>query len=336
MNNEIDLPQDISSVLHEIAGTYIKITNTSLCPNISYCIMTRESSGEDIIKPDERLEYVIRLIKKSFIYRSVLMPFIPVHCLGKEDLTNPIVWNKMINELNSDFLDRLEEIPRGNFTKDKVVKVLTDEFVDYLSREDYRKVDLEKLYLLTLFIYDYVQFSFQEMALNQFIKLGNVETCLEVDDEKFRSTALIDDMLIEYITHPFAFKRDDSRNIIIRQFKDGEMYVPSELKIEKHPQSNVNNMTAMFFDLFRQFFMTMNLTKRKGASLSELETNLIAKLARICKICNTDRGASVAAMYKQHKNYFLECKLYSCIRENEYGHLMLNNLEKEMFCLDNE
>ena len=143
-------------------------------------------------------------------------------------------------------------------------------------------------------------------------------------------------MLIEYITHPFAFKRDDSRNIIIRQFKDGEMYVPSELKIEKHPQSNVNNMTAMFFDLFRQFFMTMNLTKRKGASLSELETNLIAKLARICKICNTDRGASVAAMYKQHKNYFLECKLYSCIRENEYGHLMLNNLEKEMFCLDNE
>lgn len=335
MNNEIDLPQDIMPVIYEIEGSYIKITNTRLCPNISYCVITRKSTCDDFVEPDESLEYVICLIKKSFIYRSVLMPFIPVHCIGKEDLDNPFVWNKMIGELNSDFLARIEDIPRGNFTKEQVIKVLNDDFVDYLSKEDSLKVDIEKLCMLTLFIYDYVYFSYQEMALNQYIKLGNVETCIEVDDERFESTALIDDMLIEYVTRPYEFKKSGTRDIIVRQFRDGAMYVPSELKIEKHPQANVNNMTAMFYDLFRQFFMTMNLTKRKGASLSELETNVIAKLAKLCKICGTDKGLSVAAMYKKHKNYFVDCKLYSYIRENEYGRLMLNNYAEEMFGPDN-
>jgi hypothetical protein len=59
-------------------------------------------------------------------------------------------------------------------------------------------------------------------------------------------------------------------------------------------------------------------------------------LAKACKLCNTDNASSVTRMYGQHKDYFLDCKFYFYIRENQYGRLMLNNNEEAMFFVENE
>lgn len=325
------IPNELQELVQDIAGARIKITNNTLSNKIAFGLVSREHTNYERKRVDERLEYIIRLILNGFFYRSVLMPFMPVYVLGKEDISNPSIWNRMIADLENDFLGRIDVISRGNFSKEEIYKILSEEFLDYLSRDDSNRVDVEKMYMLTLFIYDYVQFTFNEMALSQHIKFDQVVTSVEINGEILPSTGLLDDILVEYITQPYDFVHRDEDDSWYRVFKDGSLYVPAELKIEQHPNCNVNNMTALFYDLFKKFFVSMNLTKRKGATLSELETNLIAKLAKACGICNTDKGTSVAAMYKQHKDYFIDCELYSYVRENQYARLMLNNCDKLMF-----
>ena len=228
-------------------------------------------------------------------------------------------------------LERINNIPRGRFSKDDILNVISgkDGFIQYLTKEDAKLIDVDKMYYLVLFIYDYVQFSFNEMKVNQHIKLGLKRTSVEIDGNKYLSNALIDEMLLEYIRMPFDIAQVDGIKVLVP--RNNELYVPNDIAEEKHPCSNINNHVAMFYDLFQKFFINLNLTKRKGAILSGQESDFIAQLAKACGICNTDKATSVAAMYKQHKNYFMDCRLVYYIRENQYGRLMINDFDELIF-----
>lgn len=322
---------EIKKVMTEVAGTQFKVTNTQLCKDIAYGIITRKYNDELIVDYDKKLDYIISLIKSSFTYRSVLIPSLPQYLLLKEDMENPFIFNKLINDLNKDFLERIDDIPRGRFSKDDILNIISGKygFIQYLTKEDAKLVDVDKMYYLVLFIYDYVQFSFNEMKVNQHIKLGLKRTSVEVDGNKYLSNALIDEMLLEYIKMPFDIVQNDGIKVLVP--RNNELYVPNDIAEETHPCSNINNHVAMFYDLFQKFLINLNLTKRKGATLSSLESDFIAQLAKVCGICNTDKATSVAAMYKQHKNYFMDCQLYYYIRENQYGRLIINDFEEHIF-----
>lgn len=333
-NNEI--PHELEVLLNEVAGVKIQITNTSLSRDIVFGTVTRQYSNEEMLEPKENLEYIIKLITNGFFYRSILMPFIPQYFIGREDLANPCIWNQMIKTLECDFLQRIHAIPRGNFEPSDILKIISEDFMDYLPKDDRRKVDAEKLLTLTLFIYDYVQVSFNEMALNQHIKVLQNSSSIEINGERVSSNGLIDDLLMEYISTSRKLSKlyfTDKDGVARQAFNEDNLYVPNELRTEKHPMCNVNNMTAMFYDMFKKFFASMNLTKRSTATISEREKSLIAKLAKACKICNTESVTSVARMYNSHKDYFIKCELHAYIRENYYARLMLNNNENEMFQL---
>ncbi len=320
---------EIKKAMTEMAGASFKVTNTQLCEDIAYGIITRKYDNASAVDYDKKLDYIIRLIKSSFTYRSVLIPSLPQYLLGKEDMENPFIFNKLINDLNKDFLERIDQIPRGKFTKDSI-DIIIKSFINKLSKEDRKLIDKDNLYYLLLFIYDYVQFSFNEMKVNQHIKVHLDSPLIEIDGEKYLSNALVAEMLSEYINRPLSIMEADGNKVLVIS-DDNQLYVPDEISEERHPCSNVNNMVAMFYDLFQKFFINLNLTKRKGAVLSALESDLIAQLAKACDLCKTDRATSVAAMYKQHKNYFLDCRLYYYIRENQYGRLMINDFDELIF-----
>lgn len=339
-NNSI--PPELQSIFQEIAGVKFKVTNNSISQIVAYGRIDRDESDETLLEPDDSLEYIFRLITDRFIYRSVLIPSIPKCLVGMEDLKNPRIWNSLVKTIENDFLRRIDDIPRNEFEigeKSELSKVIST-FRGSLSREDRRRVDPEKLRLLALFIYDYVQLSFKEMALNQYIKqhleVKPATSTIIIDGETFTTNPLLIDILTKYVNTPQHLYCVGKDGILRQVFNPDILYVPDELGIEQHPKCNVNNMTAMFYDLFRSFFISMNLTKRKGAILSEQEKDLIATLAKTFKICETSSASSVTRMYNTHQGYFEECELYKYIRENEYGRLLLNTCEKKMFYTQEE
>lgn len=326
IQNKEELSQDLRELLDDIGGSTISRVNTSLSSKVGYGRITRPISDEKKLIPDERLEYVLTLIKEAFVFRSMVIPFSPP-MICKEDLENSVVWNRLIELLDKELLHRLDQIPRGNFTHKEIADILHPN--NWLYGDDCDKVDVDKMYVLTLFIYDYVQVSFNEMKLNPFIDETH-DTVVHIDGDTFRSNKRIDAMLLEYISKPYTFEHDAVSNNWLQTFRDSRLYDPDR-KIEKHPKSSVKNMTAMFCDLFSKFLPTLNLIKRSDAGLSDMEKSLVAQLAKACGICGTDKVQSVFPMYYQHKNYFLDCNLHLYIRDNEYGCLLLNNNEDLLF-----
>lgn len=331
IQNYEELPQDVRKVSDEISGTTIYRNATSYASELCYGTITRKPSNEEKVIPDSKLDYVITLIKEAFVFRSIVLPFTP-RMICKEDLENPLVWNRMVKILTKDLLDRYEKIPRGNFTKKEITDILNPK--NWFYREDFKKFNMasfkdkeefvqtfvEKMYVLTLFIYDYVQFSFNEMKLNAFCDEEHA-TIVQIDGKSFKSNKRIDACLIDYITN---------QNMKSRKYGNRRLTDP-ERKLEEHPKCSIKNMTAMFCDLFSKFIPTLNLTKRSDAVLSDLQKNLVAQLAIACKICENVKIQSVFPMYYQRKNYFLDCKFYSYIRDNEYGFLILNDHQEEIF-----
>lgn len=320
-------PITIQESYNDVVGK-IECTNASH-PFICYFSAEQEDNDESGIErsvPGPELSYVMKLIEENFIYVG-FFPAEPKYFVVRKDLHAPSNWNKIIGELTSRF-SNADTILRENVNrKDSVLHAIRT-FREMHGKEDRKLIDTDKLYFLFLFIYDYVMFTYKEAALRMEIK-RYVNSTVEVNGKLLPSTALIDDMFREYLLHPHIIQQEDGK--YYRFLRDGKLYVPNVTPIIAHPSACVVNMTAMFYDLFARFFSSFGLSKRKGAKISELEKDLIARLAFLSGIGNSDKGTTVASIYTKNKDYFNKSQLAISIRENEYWHLMLNTQAEELF-----
>ena len=316
-----------------IQESYKDLVGTITCTNASHpfiCYFSAEQdNGESSTEravPSPELSYVMRLIEENFLFVS-FFPADPKFFVVRKDLHAPSNWNMVLDELTSRF-SNADNILRENVDrKDSVLHAIRS-FREMHGKEDRKIIDTEKLYFLFLFIYDYVMFTYKEAALRMEIK-RYVNSTVEVNGELLPSTALIDDMIREYLLHPNTIQQEDGK--FYRLLRDDKLYVPNVTPIIAHPSACVVNMTAMFYDLFARFFSSFGLSKRKGAKISELEKDLIARLAFLSGIGNSDKGTTVASIYSKNRDYFIKSQLAISIRENEYWHLMLNTQEEELF-----
>ena len=320
-------PITIQESYNDVVGK-IKCTNASH-PFICYFSAEQDDndeSGTERSVPGPDLSYVMKLIEENFIYVG-FFPAEPKYFVVRKDLHAPSNWNKIVGELTSRF-SNADKILRENVDrKDSVLHAIRN-FRERHGKEDRKLIDTEKLYFLFLFIYDYVMFTYKEAALRMEIK-RYVNSTVEVNGKLLPSTALIDDMFREYLLHPYTIQQEDGK--YYRFLRDDKLYVPNVTPIIAHPSACVVNMTAMFYDLFARFFSSFGLSKRKGATISELEKDLIARLVFLSGIGNSDKGTTVASIYTKNKDYFIKSQLAISIRENEYWHLMLNTQAEELF-----
>lgn len=327
--NPEELPKDLREPMEELAGSSCRVTHTSY-EHLCYASeISAESEELAAIEWDERLDYVMDLIHSSFEYVT-FFPVQPQYLVVRRDFQNPIIQSNLVTSLKRDLLDRMDVIPRGHFTPDDIRNEIA-RFRGYLSKEDRAKLDVQKFYVLFLFIYDYVYLTYQESYITPYLRLFN-RSAVQVCGKSYGSTVLIDDMLSAYLEEPFAFMRGRNECEVVQVLKKGQLYVPERVYPIRLESCSVKNMTAMFFDLFSRFFRTFGLSKRSDVKYaSDQESELISTLACHCGICRTDKSASVRTMYMTNKNYFEKSSLQLVIRENEYGYLMLNTMSKELF-----
>lgn len=320
-------PITIQESCKDIAGTAVRVTNASH----RFIVFSSEEqdSGElsterEVLSPN--FSYVTKLIEDHFLFVG-FFPSEPKYFVVRKDLHAPGNWNKVLDEVKSRF-NNADNILRENVDKKDSILQAIRSFREMHGKEDRKMIDTEKLYFLFLFIYDYVIFTYKEAALRMEIK-RYLKSTVEMNGKLLPSTALIDDMLREYLLRPYTFQQEDGK--IYRGLRDNKLLVPDITPIIAHPSANVVNMTAMFYDLFSRFFSSFGLSKRKGAKLSELEKDLIANLAFLSGIGNSNKGTTVASIYSRNRDYFIKSQLSVSIRENEYWHLMLNTQEEELF-----
>lgn len=310
----------------DLMGESFRRTNTDH-PFINYySAIPKGYNTANCIDPDPALSYVMQLIKENFLYIT-FVPRSPKCWVLRKDLMSPNNLNSVIGELEQRILHDGDSILRSRFERSAVMKEITM-FRERLPKEDRRRFDTSKFYNLFLFVFDYVMFTYKEAALREEIK-RYLDTKVELQGHSLRSTAFIDDMMIEYLSSPYVFR--ENNGTVYREFRDGQLYAPSLTPIVEHPDVSVYNMTAMFYDLFVRFFTSMCFQKRKGAKVSEQEKNLITQLLRISGICKSGQPSTVNSIYLKNKRYFEKSRLAISIRENEYWHLMLNNQEEELF-----
>ena len=324
-----DLPKDLQAVLSDISGNTYRITHTS---NEHICYATvkeKERVKTELISWNPVLDYVMELIDTSFEYIT-FFPQTFQYLIMRQDLQDPKTRKKLVSLLERDLLGRLPEIPRGRFTHEQG-KELIRKFCKSCKREERDRIDVDKLYMLFLFIYDYVYMTYKESVVNSYLRLY-IPSQLEVCEEMLPSTMLNDDMLSAHLMHLFGFYRGENETEAFERLKDPTLGVPEKNFPVEHPACSVKNMTAMFFDLFARFFKSFGLTKRANVKLvSNQECDLIASLAHIGGICATDKSDSVRRMYLENQDYFQKSSLEISIRENEYGYLLLNTLSEELF-----
>jgi len=331
--------------LPDIEGCSVVVTHTNLVHGVSFARVKEIHSGNSDMTieslPDD-LGYVEQFVRTGCIYVAYAS-FAPQDFVVKCALSEPRYWNKVVASLESSIIGREMEIMRGHFTKEVAMKPIRNFKRQFQDPEDHDRIDEQKLYYLFLFIYDYVMLTFKECTMNKFLK-RYLRTKVTIDGVEYSSSALIDEMLSEYLdSYPYVGKRDQNGDLLIaiehygdgpgyiRKHKDNSLYVPEQLIQIVHPACSVMNMVAMFYDMFMKFFVSFGLTRRKGALLSKPEKVLIADLLKVCGICDSGNETTISSMYSKNKDYFKKCDLAITIRDDHYGNLMLNNMDRELF-----
>ena len=329
-NKPVDLeqlPADMRKSYPEIAGRAVIVTNTEH-DYVCFASVVKNASSQEKMDFDPRLDYVIDLIHSSFDYIS-FAPFLQKYILVRNDLQNPQIQSNLIASLNKELLDRLDSIPRGIFDPEKLRHII-EEFHSFLPREDRARFNVEKFYILSLFVFDYVYLTYKESTVTPHLRKF-IPSKIRICGDSIESTILTDDMLLTYIHNPYSIERTGD-STYCHMLREPSLYVPETNFPIEHPSCTVKNMTAMFFDLFARFFRTMELTKRSDVKYtSEQESNLIGEMANCCGICVTDKMATARTMFMSNKDYFQKSSLFLSIRENEYGYLMMNNMSDELF-----
>lgn len=324
-----DLPREIQSALKEVAGGTAQITHVEY-GLVKYAIWRRSiPNDEQAACWDTRLDYVHKLILSAFEYVSFL-PSNGEYLVIQHDLNDTDVKNRLKEYLEKDLLSRLDDIPRGKFTREKAMAIIHS-FVQQRPKTEREIINEEKLYVLFLFVYDYTYKTYYESATSSYLRLY-ISSEINVCGKGRHSTMLADDMLSGYLQDPFCIIQLDETSY--RQcLRRPDLRVPSIAPPVKLPSCNVKNMTAMFFDLFARFFKAFGLSKRPDVKyVSDHESILIGELASCCGICKVaDKPLSARTMYMTNKDYFQKSLLQFAIRENEYGYLMLNTMSEELF-----
>ncbi len=326
-----ELPEDIRTALKELSGLKIKVSHTEF-DLVKYAFICEKAPDDDIeVEWDPRLEYVKTLIDSAFDYIT-LFPMLPRVMVVRNDLENPKIQERLASALERDLLGRLDSIPRGFFDSEQAKKIIMG-FYRYLPKEDRERFDVDKFYVLFLFIYDYVYLNYQEATISPHLKKF-LPSRMEIGDETYSSTVLADDMLMGYLDNLYTFSCSDDRSRYFQQFREPKLYVPAPQDNYpiKHPSCNVKNMTAMFYDMFVRFFQAFGLSKRSDVKyLSDQESILVAELANCCGICVTDKPGTARSIFMGNKDYFEKSALELSIRENEYGYLLLNSMSDVLF-----
>ena len=326
-----ELPEDIRKALKELSRLKVKVSHTEF-DLVKYASISEKAPYEAIeVEWDPRLEYVKMLIDSAFDYIT-LFPMMPRVLVVRNDLENPEIQEGLKSALVRDLLGRLDTIPRGVFGSEQAKQIIMG-FYRHLPKDDRERFDVDKFYILFLFIYDYVYLNYQEATISPHLKKF-LSSRMQIGDKTYISTVLADDMLMGYLDNLYTFSCSDDGSRYFQQFRKPKLFVPAPQDNYpiKHPACNVKNMTAMFYDLFVRFFQAFGLSKRSDVKyLSDQESILVAELANCCGVCVTDKPGTARSIFMGNKDYFEKSALELSIRENEYGYLLLNSMSEVLF-----
>jgi len=329
-----DLPPELQKLVPrgfvEVSGKSVTFTHTEYT-RVKYATVAKKEYPEATeVEWDSRLDYVKILVESSFEYISSF-PFRGHYLVVRQDTNDPSISSKMVSFLKRDLLDRLDVIPRGIFTPDEIMPII-ESFREHLAtKEERERTDIDKLYVLFLFIFDYVFLTYKESVMDPHLRIYLPST-VQICKQQYSSTVLNDDMLTAFLENPYTLVGSDDGSHLFQQLRIPEVYVPEKNYPLADPSCTVKNMTAMFFDLFARFFQVFGFTKRADVKVvSGLESTFIGELAIRCGICSAKIPSSARTMFMTNKNYFKNSSLELSIRENEYGYLMLNTMSDELF-----
>ena len=328
-----ELPPEVQAQmprgLLEMSGRTLRITHASHA-RVRYGSVGIEHTAEETIEWNPRLDYVKALVESSFEYISSFA-YGPCYIVARQNLKDPFIASRLASFMERDLLNRVDAIPRGLFAPDDVMPIIADFREHLATKEERSRTDVDKLYVLFLFIFTYVYLTYKESVMDPHLRLY-IPSAVNISRRSYKSTVLIDDMLTAFLENPYTFTSSSDESHIFQQLRIPEVYVPEKNYPLADPSCSVKNMTAMFFDLFARFFKIFGLTRRSDVKVvSDLESTFIGELAISSGICSAKNPASARTMFMMNKDYFKKSSLELSIRENEYGYLFLNTMSEELF-----
>ena len=327
-----DLPADVRKQIQDLAGSTFVVTNSF--KRIAFAKRIEGWSGcNSPVENNPQLAYVMDLIRSSFDYVTV-QAFDNQILVVREEMDCSETTKRLQDLLEKDLLARADVIPRGLFLPENAKAVIA-RFRRRLMREGAR-LDPDKFYYLFLFIYDYVYVTYKEATVVPLSRLYTPSTVV-INKEDLPSSMLIDDMFCTYLDTPPPFHKSPDGSYYYECPRPTELYIQQKNYPVEHPRCTTKRMTAMFYDLFVQFFRAFGLSRRSDVKYaSSQENTLIGELASCCGICATDNIDSIRRMFLEGQDYYEESSLWMSMRENEYGNLILNKKSKELFDLDDK
>ena len=283
---------------------------------------------------DPSLDYIFRLILDRFSYVESGINYFPyVEHPGyyfnyfivqrfpfenQEDNACSIVWNELVDRVEKDFSVRLNNIGQSSSFKDDLSKTV-EKLYENFPGEDMDCLDLEKLFNLILFVYDYCMLTLRESLIHPDVDCFLLSE-ISIGGNKRIVSKRVAASIKHYLQSPYDYIEEYGG------WPEEKAYLNLDLgsRTIPNPAGNDSNISAMFVDLMHSFFLSIGLKRRAGADWSKAEKTMLLELLRFFRFCNAESTTYVTTVYSEHRNYFDVCHLYSWIRDDTepYSYLL--------------
>jgi len=291
------------------------------------------------------LEYIFQLICEHFSYVEVTDSLqypdsvgfywhhLSVLLLSFKEETDPQAiyhWNELVSAVTKDYMERLEKNEWG-INMDSLSGLVKDCWRDF-DVVDRKRLDVNKLINLILFVYDFCRLTLHKAKLHPNL-YDYLEASVTIGGKVYPTNRRTADRIKAYMKNPYTFVGPNK--VLNYDLPPVEYDTYAENPQAKDKSSYI---AAMFIDIMHKFFSSFELKKRKGAEWSSAEVSLLYDLLRYFNICKSDRPAKeskyVTTTMNEYKEYYEKCSLYSWLRyDQEYSYLM-NMIPEDVLCND--
>lgn len=282
------------------------------------------------------LEYIFKIISERFSFimveeagfqrpdfpKGIFRVQLQVSHIPFSDNENPIenqYWNTLVTSICEDFEVRLQKNDWG-IDYDRLRDLITECWNDF-EVVDRKRLDVEKLYNLVLFVMDFCKLTLSTSKIHPNL-FDYMPVHIKIGEKSQYVSKRTADRMKEYLKAPFTLV-------------DGNKMINYELPpvyyetIMANPQANGKNsyMAAMFIDIMHHFFLSFDLKKWGGRTeWSSAETALLHEVLHffgVCKSKPTPKSSYVKSIMNDYRAYFDKCSLHSWLRyDQEYSYLM--------------
>ena len=303
-----------------------------------------ESEAVELASFPEDLEYVFQLIRSSFLYISIVEGYFPMNhheektsydllfCIlslpfqDKGKKAEVEQWNDLVKQVTEDFLQRKEKALRGRCFYEDLSRLIKDCWEDF-DYADRKRLNVEKLSNLVVFVYDFCILTLTEANLHprlDFYLMNNVV----IRDKPYSVPLRICGSIKRY--KPFFEEVVEGYQHQFENYHLPNVEIQSPLK---NPHVSDSVLSAMFVDLMHKFFLSFGLQKKGNTEWAKAERMLIYELLRKFGFCKSKKPAEeskyVTTVLNDYGDYFRSCNLRTWIRSNQaYSYLMCCSMEE--------